>query len=152
MQIRKLVHLSGAVFPVIAWFSPYLAVVGIAAGIVAFFALEAFKYGAGAPWMSLLYRDGERAGIANEPLLYLVSIASLLLISLFFLPSACYAAIVVLAVGDGIAGVVGKAFGKHKVPYGKKTWEGTAAYARRFENISVAASSFIVMAILTLFF
>lgn len=179
MQLRKLVHLSGAVLPAIAWFSPFLAIVAIAAGIVAFIAVEAIKHGPASAWTSMLYRDGEKHGIAYEPLLYLLSIASLLVVSVFFLLPACYAAIVVLTIGDGIAGLVGKAVGKHKLPGSNKTLEGTAAsfiaasavgflfagplaiagaasgmaieaYARRFENVSVAASSFIAMAILSL--
>ncbi len=181
MQLRKLVHLSGAVFPAIAWFSPFLAIMAITAGVVAFIAMEAIKHSPAAAWTSLLYRDGENDGIAYEPLLYLLSIASLLVVSVFFLPPACYAAIVVLTIGDGVAGMVGKAVGKHRLPGSNKTLEGTAAgliaasaagflfagplaiagaaagmaveaYARRFENVSVAASAFIVMAVLTLLF
>jgi len=179
MYLRKLVHLSGAAFAFIAWLSPHLAVLGIVAGIVAFFVLEEVKHWAGAPWLSSLYRDGERAGIAYEPLLYFVSIASLLLTSLFYLPSACYAAIIVLTVGDSVAGLVGRPLGKHKLPYGKKTWEGTAAgfvaataigflfagplaiagaaagmaaeaYTHRLENLSIALAAFLAMAILIL--
>ncbi len=179
MQLRKLVHLSGAAFALLAWFNPYLAITGIAAGIAAFLALEAIKHSPAAAWSSLLYRDGERSGIAYEPLLYLLSIASLLLISLFFQPSACYAAIVVLTVGDSIAGIAGRALGKHGVPGSKKTWEGTLAgfiaasavgflfagplalagaaagmaaeaYAHRLENLSVALAAFLAMAILSL--
>ncbi len=181
MQLRKLVHLSGAGFALLAWFNPYLAMAGIAAGVVAFLALEAGKHRMSVPWLSTLYRDGERSGIAREPLLYLLSIASLLLISLFFLPSACYAAIVVLTVGDSIAGIAGRAFGKHGLPGSKKTLEGTLAgfiaasavgflfagplalagaaagmaaeaYAHRLENLSVALAAFLAMAVLSLLF
>jgi dolichol kinase len=179
MYLRKLVHLSGAAFVLIAWFSPILASLGIAAGLIAFFTLEAVKLGAGVPWLWSLYREDERAGIAYEPLLYLASIALLLLVSLFFLPSACYAAIIVLTVGDGVAGLAGRLPGKHKLPYCTKTWEGTVAgfvlaaaagfliagpvavagaaagmaaeaYTRRFENLSVALAAFLAMAILSL--
>ena len=178
MYLRKLVHLSGAAFALVASFNPYVAVAGFAAGLLAFAALEAVKK-PGAPWPPALYRDGERDGIASEPLLYLLSIAALLVISLFFLPAACYAAIVVLAVGDGVAGLVGGALGKHRLPYGRKTWEGTAAgfiaaaaagflfagplaiagaaagmaveaYAHGFENLSIALAAFLAMAAVSL--
>jgi dolichol kinase len=179
MYLRKLVHLSGAAFAIIAWFSPVIAAMGIATGLIVFFTLEAVKLAGAAPWLWSLYREDERAGIAYEPLSYLVAIGSLLLISLFFLPSACYAAIVVLTLGDGIAGLLGRAVGKHPLPYSKKTWEGTAAgfvlaaaagflfagplaiagaaagmaaeaYSRRLENISVALAAFLAMAALSL--
>jgi dolichol kinase len=114
--LRKIVHLSGAAFAFIAWLNPLLATMGIAAGLTVFFTLEAVKLGAGVPWLWSLYREDERAGIAYEPLLYLVSIALLLVVSLFFLPSACYAAIVVLAVGDGVAGIAGGAIRRGRAP------------------------------------
>lgn len=179
MQLRKLVHLSGAAFAFIALFSPYLALVAVGAGIAAFLALEGVKGGIHVPLLSSLYRDGERAGIAYEPLFYLASIASLLLISLSYFPPACDAAIIVLTVGDGLASMVGRAFGKYRLPHSEKTLEGTLsgfavaaavgfifagpvavagaaagmaveAYAPRFENVSVAASALLVMVILSL--
>lgn len=178
MYLRKLVHLSGAAFAFIAWLNPYLAVIGITAGLIAFFVLEALKHGINIPLLPSLYRDGERSAIAYEPLIYLASIASLLLISLFFLPQACYTAIIVLTLGDGVAGIVGRALGKHKLPHSEKSWEGSLAglavaatvgiffagplaiagaaagmaaeaYSQRLENLSVALSAFLAMAILT---
>jgi dolichol kinase len=179
VNARKLVHLSGAAFPLIAAVNPYLALAGMIAAIIAFFSLEALKGRAHIPLASLLYREQERSGPASEPLLYLISIASLLAMSLFFMPAACYAAIIVLTVGDGAAGLAGKAFGRRKLPRSEKTWTGSLArltlaaaagfifagpaaiagaaagmavegYAPRLENLLVPASAFLTMAILSL--
>ncbi len=179
LQLRKLVHVSGAAFAFMALFDPYLAVACIAAGIIAFFGLEASRQRIKLPLLPSLYRDSELAGRAYEPLLYLLSIALLLMLSLVFMPSACYAAIIVLTIGDGVAGIVGRAFGKRKLPHSDKTWLGSLSglamaamlgfifigplaiagavagmavegYSHRLENFSVAASAFLVMAILSL--
>jgi dolichol kinase len=175
---RKLVHISGVAFAFIAFFDAPLALLIALAGIVAFFALETLRRRADLPFISLLYRDSEMKGIASEPLLYLLCIAVLLAVSLVFEPPACYAAIVVLTVGDGVAGIVGKAVGRHKLPKSRKSWEGSLAgfiaasavgflfagplaiagaaagmaaeaYSDRLENLSVAAASFAVMAVLS---
>jgi dolichol kinase len=179
VSLRKLVHISGAAFPIIAIFNPYLALASILAVILAFFSFEAVKPRTNIPLVSSMYREYERSIPAGEPLFYLTSIASLLVLSLFFMPSACYAAIIVLTVGDGISGVAGKAFGRRKIPHGEKTWIGSISgfalaaafgfmiagpvaiagaaagmavegYSHRLENLLVASSAFLAMAILSL--
>ncbi len=178
---RKLVHISGAAFAFFALFSRPLSLLLALASILAFFTLEALRRRADLPIISALYRDSEKRGIASEPLLYLLCIATLLAASLVFDPGVCLATIVVLTVGDGIAGIVGRALGKHRLPQSKKTWEGSLsgfiaasavgyifagplaiagaaagmaaeAYSRRLENFWVAAASFLTMAILSLLF
>jgi len=175
---RKLVHISGAAFAFIALYSPGTSLLIALAGILIFFILEALRRRKDIPYLSVLYRDSERKGIAPEPLLYLLCIATLLAISLVFDAPACYAAIIVLTVGDGVAGIVGRTFGRHGLPHSKKTWEGSLAgfiaatavgfifagpiaiagaaagmaaeaYAERLENLSVASLSFIAMALLS---
>jgi len=93
--------------------------------------------------------------------------------------SACYAAIIVLTIGDGMAAVAGKSFGKRKLPYSEKTWIGSLTgfalaasfgfiiagplaiagaaagmavegYSHRLENLLIASSAFLAMAILSL--
>jgi dolichol kinase len=179
VNARKLVHLSGTAFPLIAALNPYLALAGISMAIIAFFSMEILKGRVNIPLASSLYREQERPGPAGEPLLYLISIASLLAISLFFMPMACYAAIIVLTLGDGVAGPIGKAFGRRKLPGSRKTWAGSLAgftlaaaagfifagpaviagaaagmavegYAPRLENLLVPAAAFLTMAILSL--
>ncbi|HTY91587.1 MAG TPA: phosphatidate cytidylyltransferase [Methanocella sp.] len=175
---RKLVHISGAAFAFIGLYDRALSL-GIAlAGIIAFFILEAARRRIDLPFLSALYRDSEKKSIASEPLLYLLCIATLLAVSLAFDPPACLAAIVVLTIGDGIAGIAGRAVGRHRLPNSQKTWEGSLsgfiaasaigflfagplaiagaaagmaaeAYSGRLENLSVAAISFLAMAILS---
>ena len=151
------------------------------AGIIVFLALEALRRRADLPFASVLYRDSEKKGIASEPLLYLLCIAALLALSMVFDAGVCLAAIIVLTVGDGVAGIIGRAFGRNRLPQSKKTWEGSLsgfvaasavgflfagplaiggaaagmaaeAYSRRLENFWVAAGSFLAMAILSLLF
>lgn len=177
---RKLVHISGAAFAFIALYSPMLSLFLAFAGILVFFSLEVLKRYVELPFMPMLYRDSERKNIASEPLLYLLCIATLLAVSMVAMPSVCYAAIVVLTLGDGAAGIIGRAMGTHRLPNSKKTWEGSLAgliaasaigfifagplaiagaavgmaaeaYTHRFENLAVAAAAFVAMALLSLF-
>lgn len=178
---RKLVHISGAAFAFFALYSQALSLLIVLAGIIVFFILEALRRFTDLPFLSMLYRDSERKSIAAEPLLYLLCIAVLLAISMVFDPYVCLAAVIVLTLGDGAAGIVGRAIGKHQLPHSKKTWEGSLAgfiaasavgflfvgplavagtaagmaaeaYSERLENLAVAAASFSAMAILSLLF
>jgi dolichol kinase len=177
--LRKLVHMGGAAFAFLALYDARLSLIILLTGVAVFLLMERFKAYLGPPVQSL-YKDDELWKGASEPLWYLVSIAALLLISLFALPGICYASIIVLTVGDGVAGVVGPILGKHKLPGSKKSWEGSLAgfiaaaavgfifagplaiagaaagmaveaYSVRFENLAVVAASFVAMAILSLF-
>lgn len=178
---RKLVHISGAAFAFFALYSRALSLLIALAVILVFFTLEALRRRADLPFVSVLYRDSEVKGIASEPLLYLLCMVTLLALSMVLDPGVCMAAIVVLTVGDGVAGIAGRAIGKHRLPNSKKTWEGSIsgfvaaaavgllfagplaiagaaagmaaeAYSQRLENLSVAAASFLTMAILSLLF
>jgi dolichol kinase len=178
VEPRKIVHLSGAVFAFTALYSPYLSIAGICAGLILFLCLEKLKPFINPALLTVVYRDGEIKKSALEPLMYLVSILFLLIISLYIAPEVCYASIIVLAVGDGAASVIGKLFGRHRLPLSDKTWEGsisgfllsviagylfigplilvgsffgmlTEAYAGKHENVFIAASAFISMLIAT---
>jgi dolichol kinase len=179
VSLRKLVHISGAAFAFIAALNPSVALAGITVGIIVFFSFELLKRRVKIPLAYYLYRENERQGAAVEPALYLISIASLLIASLFFMPSACYAAIIVLTLGDGVAAIAGKSFGKRRLPYSEKTWIGSVTgfalaaflgfivagpvaiagaatgmavegYSHRLENLLIASSAFLAMAILSL--
>lgn len=179
IHLRKLVHVSGVAFAFIALCSPYLALAGIIVCLLAFFLIETVKPLIGRELLPIVYRDDELTGRAYEPLFYLISISILLIVSLYTMRSVCYVAIVVLTAGDGTAGIVGRALGKHRLPGSEKTWEGSIAglamaaalgfmfagppaivgaaagmaaeaYARRLENLSVVAAAFLAMAILYL--
>lgn len=126
-SLRKLVHIGGVLFVPLAIYDKYLALGMVVLGIVAFFFLEFIKRKLDPKYAKLLYREGEFSGTAIEPLIYLLSIASLLGISLVFVPKACYVAIIVLTVGDGVATIAGKAIGGPKLPRSEKTWSGLLA-------------------------
>jgi dolichol kinase len=53
--------------------------------------------------------------------------AALLVLALFFEPRVCAVAVAVLGVGDPIAGLVGRRWGKHKLLHGRSL-EGSAAF------------------------
>lgn len=177
---RKLVHISGAAFAFIALYSRALSLLIILAVLLLFFILEAIRRYSDLPLLSILYRDSEKKSVAAEPMLYLLCIATLLAISMVFDQSVCLAAIIVLTVGDGIAGIAGRAIGRHQLPQSKKTWEGSLAgliaasavglifvgplaiagaaagmaaeaCSSRLENLSIVVASFLAMALLSLF-
>jgi dolichol kinase len=128
-----------------------------------------------------LYREQELGTVAYEPLAYLLSIIALLALSLVFMPLACYVAIVVMAVGDGFAALVGRAVRGPKLPYSHKTWYGSLAgfiiagaagylfagpmaiagaaggmiaeaYAGKYDNAITAAAALICAVLFALFF
>lgn len=167
--------MAGAAFAFIALFNVYVAIGLVLLGILAFIALEALKPKLDKKLLLTLYRDGELGAYAYEPMYFLISILGLLLISLVFMPAACYGAIVVLAIGDGAATVVGRAIGEVKIPFSRKTAEGSLAgfvlasvvgffvagpaivigaaagmaveaYSGKYENLLVSAVAFLAIA------
>jgi dolichol kinase len=123
-SLRKLVHMGGVLFVPLAMFNQYLALGMAVLGIGAFFILELLKRKLDPKLAGLLYRTGEMSGTAMEPLAYLLAITLLLAISLLYLPQACYVAIIVLTLGDGVATIAGRAIGGPKLPRTEKTWSG----------------------------
>ncbi len=127
MQIRKIIHIGGVLIPVIVAFigkSQTIALVLL--GLVVFLSIEAFKQKIPEAILSLVYRDNELKGFSIEPLSYFISVLSLLYLSFFIDEKLCFAAIAILAAGDGFAGVIGRRYGRHKFSFNKnKSWEGT---------------------------
>lgn len=128
LRLRKLVHISGALFPVLAIYSGKdLAVTVAMLLILIFLGTELIKpkirnYS----FFRLLWRKNEYERFAIEPLLYLLSILLLLLLSYRLDEGICYASIIVLAVGDGLATIAG-IHGKMCYGGSSKTIEGSAA-------------------------
>lgn len=129
MQLRKVIHISGVLIPYLAGsdilgkgFTLALA----ASGLVMYLAVELLKPRISREIRALVYRENEMEGFSMEPLMYIISIISLLSLSFFISEKICFAAIAVLAAGDGFAGVMGRRFGKHRLPFNKnKSWEGS---------------------------
>lgn len=126
-SLRKLVHIGGVLFVPLAMYNQYLALGMAVLGIVAFFILELLKRKLDPKLVELVYRKGEMAGTAMEPLAYLLAITLLLAISLLYMPQACYVAIIVLTLGDGVATIAGKTIRGPKLPFSEKTWSGMLA-------------------------
>ncbi|MEL4306316.1 hypothetical protein [Methanococcoides sp. LMO-2] len=128
LRLRKIVHLSGALFPILAIYSGKEVALGFVLFLtLLFLGIELIKPKIrGYSFFRLLWRKNEYEEFAIEPLLYLLSILSLLLLSYRLDEGICYASIVVLAVGDGLATMVG-IHGKMCYGSSSKTIEGTIA-------------------------
>lgn len=129
MQLRKIIHIGGVLIPIIAnsiGKSQTIALVLL--GFVVFLLIEALKQKIPQEILSLVYRENELKGFSIEPLSYFISVLSLLYLSFFIDEKICFAAIAILAAGDGFAGVIGRRYGRHRFSFNKnKSWEGTLA-------------------------
>jgi dolichol kinase len=127
MQLRKIIHIGGVLIPVIA------AIIGksqtialLLSGFAVYLIIEVFKQKIPQQILSMVYRENELKGFSIEPLSYFISVLSLLYISFFIPEKICFAAIAILAAGDGFAGVIGRKYGRHRFSFNKnKSWEGT---------------------------
>lgn len=128
LPLRKVIHISGALFPVMAVYFGKEVTVGLVTFLTfLFLGMELIKpkirpYS----FFKILWRKNEYNEFASAPLLYLISILALLLLSYRLDEGICYASIVVLAVGDGLATIIG-IHGKMCYGNSSKTIEGTAA-------------------------
>ncbi len=129
MQFRKVVHISGILIPILARadiLGKNLTIALIMLGFVVYLIVEALKPKISVDLLSLVYRENELKGFSTEPLSYIFSVLSLLSLSFFINEKICFAAIAILAAGDGFAGVAGRRYGKHKFSFNKnKSWEGS---------------------------
>jgi dolichol kinase len=127
MQLRKVIHISGVLIPVIAGaIGKNLTIALLLSGFVIFLIIEALKQTIPRDILSIVYRENEFIDFSIEPLSYFISVLSLLYLSFFIDEKICFAAIAVLAAGDGFAGMVGRRYGKHRFSFNKnKSWEGT---------------------------
>lgn len=98
----------------------------ILSGFIIFLIIEALKPKIEKDILSVVYRENELNCFSIEPLSYFISVISLLGLSFFIDEKICFAAIAVLAAGDGFAGVIGRKYGRHRFSFNKnKSWEGT---------------------------
>lgn len=127
MQLRKVFHISGVLIPVIAaLLGKEQTIILVLAGFVFFLIIEALKQKIPVGILSIVYRENELNGLSIEPVSYFISLLSLLSLSFFIDEKICFAAIAILAAGDGVAGVVGRKYGRHRFSFNKnKSWEGT---------------------------
>jgi dolichol kinase len=129
VQFRKVIHISGALIPVFAgdnFLGKSLTVIFLVFGLAVYLFIEAVKPKINPAILSLVYRENEKTGFAVEPLSYIISVLSLLSLSFFIDEKLCFAAIGILAAGDGVAGVIGRKYGRHRLSFNKdKSWEGS---------------------------
>ena len=126
---RKVIHLASAVIPVLVWVLPRPASIGLLGAIVATaLAVEVarrFVPSIRDIFLRLtggLLRTTERTDLSGATWM---AIAYLVAVVVFPLPVAV-AAMLYNAFGDGLAAVVGKRWGRHRVP-GGKSLEGAGA-------------------------
>ena len=127
MHFRKLIHISGVIIPVLATFLGKNQTIALVIfGFAVFLIIEALKPRISKDLLSMAYRWNELEGLSIEPLSYIISVLSLLFLSFFIDEKICFAAIAILAVGDGFAGVIGRRYGRHRLPFNNnKSWEGS---------------------------
>lgn len=130
---RKLLHMTCGPGFLLAWpfFSNLASAQWVAAAVPVLSIMRLFRASFGVPSVSGLVRATSRSGSPKEvlggPLYYTVT---LLLATIFSFRSPIAAvAVSMMAVGDGIADVFGRRFGKTKWPFLKnKSVEGSAAF------------------------
>lgn len=125
--LRKLIHIGGVLFVPVALYNQYLALALAVLGLFFFIIFERQKRRVVPRFFRHLYRERELGTVAMEPLAYLLSIIALLTLSFIVIPAACYMAIIVMTVGDGIASLAGVAMRGPRLPYSRKTLCGSLA-------------------------
>ncbi len=126
LPLRKIVHMSGVAVPFIAdIYGREYAALALAGATLIFLITEAIKASEKKRYVyGLLWRNREKEVFALDPLLYILSFFVLLGLSYFVNAGICYASMVVLALGDGVAPLIGR-LGSLRLPGSCKTVEGT---------------------------
>ena len=129
MQFRKVIHISGTLIPLIAgedFLGKKLTIAFVLFGLAVYLLIEFLKPGISRDILVLVYRETELKGFSIEPLSYILSVLSLLYLSFYIDERLCFASIAILAAGDGIAGVTGRRYGRHRLSFNRdKSWEGS---------------------------
>jgi phytol kinase len=132
-HVRDVLHVGAGVWPLgwPAWHAPFAPLAIVYGALLGMAALPALSQRA-----PLAARLRDSVCGAEETfgglVLYTFSVAVLTTVGLLWAPFAAAAALLALALGDGVGGAVGLAFGRHRfrVPGGKqKSLEGSLAVA-----------------------
>lgn len=127
---RKSIHIGGVLVPVIAVLLDVLVAASIVAALmIAYLISERMRLrGKCIPYVTKITELATRYNVESQhkmimsPLYLAIGILASLLV---FPEPISYAAIIVLALGDGFASLVGKKYGRHKIPKTCKTIEGS---------------------------
>lgn len=127
MYLRRAIHICGVLIPVVAvLIGKSQTLLLLLLGFIVFLVIEALKQKIPQEILSMVYRENELKDFSIEPFSYLVAVISLLSLSFFIDERICFAAIAILAAGDGVAGMVGRRYGRHRLSFNRnKSWEGT---------------------------
>ncbi|MDW7727876.1 MAG: phosphatidate cytidylyltransferase [Candidatus Methanoperedens sp.] len=127
MKLRKAIHISGVFIPLLAGIAGKIQVVVLMVAVLCVFVvIEALKHRISKRFLALVYREVETGSFSIEPFSYFISIISILVLSFYIDEKICFAAIAILATGDGFAGVIGYRYGRRSISF-SKSWEGTIA-------------------------
>jgi len=131
---RKILHffLLGAYFPFLFAFDTWWISAGFAAGLIVLF-YPILVLAVRIPAFSTFMNERKKGEFKSSMVLALLTMVISISIcwGIFGDRLLTLACVYAWGVGDGSAALVGKAFGKHKIPWklsdGKKSWEGSVA-------------------------
>ena len=129
---RKSIHISGVLsIPLSFFLHPSVPLVLITLLSVFYLIAERFRLnGKEMPYVTRITNLATRADTESQhevilsPIYLAIGIASSLLL---FSEPISYVAIIALTLGDGVSSIIGKKYGKYKIPKTTKTFEGTAS-------------------------
>ncbi|MFQ5975446.1 MAG: diacylglycerol/polyprenol kinase family protein [Candidatus Hydrothermarchaeales archaeon] len=131
---RQLIHASGLVLAFyVLWAGQVLSILTMGAILVIVVLIsEGYRRGIKLPLISIIIDSAERPEVIGERpakgaiLFFVGSFASLLLFGRNL--TIVSASIIILAIGDSASTIIGKNFGRNKIPYNKmKSLEGSVA-------------------------
>lgn len=148
--IRKSIHMLGFTMVSLYMHSPYIAL-SLLVVLLAIYCVSEYirlRLGINIPVVSkvtsLARREDEPI---SKPVMAPAYLALGILITLITLPQpANYVGIAVVTLGDGSASIVGRAYGRHRIPYTGKSVEGSLA----FFVVSMLGSMLLVQPLIAL--
>ena len=148
--VRKAIHLCAAFVPLCLWLAYTPTLVALAACLAGYCAAEALRIkGVTVPVVSSVTAAAARKRDANAFVLGPVTLAAgIIITAAAFDPVSARVGILSLALGDGIASLAGKCFGKTRIPFTRgKTCAGslacwTAVFAAAFAVTGSARAAF----------
>ncbi len=149
---RKSIHMCTAFVPLFLSFAKWPVIILLSIVLVVYIITENLRIrGKSVPLISVVTEAAARKRDENRFVLGPVTLASgVILTAIIFNQKSAAIGIYALALGDGLASLGGKLFGRHKIPFtGGKTFEGSfTCFAAVFVSILIASKSVTVAAVL----
>jgi dolichol kinase len=151
--VRKVIHLCAALVPLFLYLARAPTIIALFALLALYCAAEFLRFkGISVPYISAITAAAARKRDENTFVLGPVTLTlGIIITALVFDPVSARIGILALAFGDGLASLVGKCFGKIKVPFTRgKTSAGclacwTAVFLSTFA-VTRCASAALIMA------